>query len=403
MTLGQARTVRLKRLFRRRDVTGRTDLPLLSVYRDLGVVQREGRDDNFNRPSEDLAAYQMVRPGDLVLNKMKTWQGSLGISAYEGIVSPAYFVGEPLSTDNRRFLHHLLRSQPMIAEYGKRSKGIRPSQWDLPWEEFLDIEIHLPPLGVQEAGADFLDRETTRIDALIAAKGRMIDALDERQRSLIESLSTQLADGVLPLRRFISRVVQGWSPDSDGHPADEDEWGVVKAGCVKRMVFDADENKALSADLEIRTDLEIHEGDLLVNRASGSTDLVGNAAIADHVRPKLMLCDKVFRLDARPGVNPRFLMYAISSPTGRAFIEPRLTGNPGTAYNLAQDVLLSIPVPTISVEDRERFVLLLNEAQRLSLRSSAALQQQIGLLQEHRAALITATVTGMRQMPGAVS
>jgi type I restriction enzyme, S subunit len=181
----QARTVRLKRLFRRRDITGRADLPLLSVYREFGVVLREGRDDNFNRPGEDLAAYQMVRPGDLVLNKMKTWQGSLGISAFEGIVSPAYFVGEPVSSDDQRFLHHLLRSKPMIAEYRRRSKGIRPSQWDLPWEEFLDIRVDLPSITVQRAIADYLDQETIRIDTLIAAKQRMIELVSEKESQLI--------------------------------------------------------------------------------------------------------------------------------------------------------------------------------------------------------------------------
>jgi type I restriction enzyme S subunit len=87
-------SIQIGGLFRRRDERGRSDLPLLSVYRDLGVVPREGREDNFNRPGEDLDAYLVVRPGDLVLNKMKTWQGSLGVSAHEGIVSAAYFVAE---------------------------------------------------------------------------------------------------------------------------------------------------------------------------------------------------------------------------------------------------------------------------------------------------------------------
>ncbi|MEW7002249.1 hypothetical protein M5585_29635 [Serratia ureilytica] len=53
------------------------------------------RDDNNNKPSEDLSPYQLVQPNDLVMNKMKAWQGSIAISEYEGIVSPAYFVYQP--------------------------------------------------------------------------------------------------------------------------------------------------------------------------------------------------------------------------------------------------------------------------------------------------------------------
>ena len=83
----------LRALYRRVEDSGRPDLPLLSVYRDHGVVIREGREDNFNRASDDLSKYKVVRKGDLAMNKMKTWQGSLGVSDYHGIVSPAYFVG----------------------------------------------------------------------------------------------------------------------------------------------------------------------------------------------------------------------------------------------------------------------------------------------------------------------
>ena len=74
----------------------RPDLPLLSVYRDYGVIRKDSRDDNHNRAGDDLANYKVVQPGRLVLNKMKTWQGSLGVSEYQGIVSPAYITCDSL-------------------------------------------------------------------------------------------------------------------------------------------------------------------------------------------------------------------------------------------------------------------------------------------------------------------
>jgi type I restriction enzyme S subunit len=141
------RVVPLRAIYQRIELRGRAELPLLSVYRDHGVVPRDERDDNNNRPSEDLSTYKYVRPGDLVVNKMKTWQGSLAVSGYEGIVSPAYFVGRRVSDVDDRFMHHLLRSMPMIAQYGARSKGSRPSQWDLPWDEFAAIKVLLPRVG----------------------------------------------------------------------------------------------------------------------------------------------------------------------------------------------------------------------------------------------------------------
>ena len=82
-------------------------------------------------------------------------------------------------------MHHLLRSQPLIAEYGARSKGIRPAQWDLPWDEFASIKVRLPHADTQRAIADYLDIETGRIDALISKKRRMIELLVERARSAV--------------------------------------------------------------------------------------------------------------------------------------------------------------------------------------------------------------------------
>ena len=178
--------VPLRSLYQRVEESGRPDLPLLSVYRDYGVIPREGREDNYNKPSADLSRYKIVLEGDLVINKMKAWQGSLGVSDYEGIVSPAYFVGRPIGNTDHRFVHHLLRSSPLIAEYGARSKGIRPSQWDLPWDKFAAIKIRIPTPDTQRKLANYLDTETARIDALISKKRHLIKLLDERRSQLCE-------------------------------------------------------------------------------------------------------------------------------------------------------------------------------------------------------------------------
>ena len=65
------------------------DKQVLSVYREYGVIPKDSRDDNHNVTSEDTSNYKYVVPGNLVINKMKAWQGSMGVSEYEGIVSPA--------------------------------------------------------------------------------------------------------------------------------------------------------------------------------------------------------------------------------------------------------------------------------------------------------------------------
>lgn len=133
-------------LFRRHKLTGFSDEQLLSVYRDYGVIPKASRDDNFNKPSDDLGAYQLVQVGDLAINKMKAWQGSVGISSYKGIVSPAYHVYAPSHSEAPQYLHHLFRCNEYIAGYLANSKGIRVNQWDLEPQQHSRMSVLLPPL-----------------------------------------------------------------------------------------------------------------------------------------------------------------------------------------------------------------------------------------------------------------
>lgn len=125
-------TDKLKYHLRRNEPRNPGDVVVLSLYRELGVIPKDSRDDNHNVTSEDTSKYKYVRPGDFVINKMKAWQGSVAVSEYEGIVSPAYFVYE--FTDDtifKRYFHYLLRSC-YKDEFMRLSGGIRVGQWDLP-------------------------------------------------------------------------------------------------------------------------------------------------------------------------------------------------------------------------------------------------------------------------------
>ena len=183
------------RLFSRIKRTGQSDKELLSVYRDYGVIPKASRDDNNNRASEDLSPYQLVEPNDLVMNKMKTWQGSIAISEYEGIVSPAYFVYKPLEKlfelAHPKYVHYLLRNPMYIAQYQRRSKGIRVSQWDLDPEEFQRVELLLPEKDEQLKIFQFLDHETAKIDTLIEKQQQLIKLLKEKRQAVISHAVTK--------------------------------------------------------------------------------------------------------------------------------------------------------------------------------------------------------------------
>ena len=186
----EADLVKLRFLFAPRNERANGDEEVLSVYRDYGVIPKNSRSDNHNVTPEDLSSYRRVTVGDLVVNKMKAWQGSVAISDFEGIVSGDYQVLRPITTRfSSQFAHHILRSSRMIREYRIRSKGIRPSQWRLYWEDLADIRVPVPDLPVQES----IERRFVDIaeqDPVGESLKSLRQLLEERRSALITAAVT---------------------------------------------------------------------------------------------------------------------------------------------------------------------------------------------------------------------
>lgn len=176
---------RLKAHFRIQKRQGYDDLTVLSVYREYGVIEKSSRDDNINKTPLDLSKYQLVQPGDLVINKMKAWQGSLGISRFRGITSPDYLVMTPLAKHVPEYMHHLLRARPMPSVYQMISNGIRTDQWRMEPEKFLALPIFLPPIEEQSRIARKIEDELTRLRLIAEVVTNSIDRLREYRAALI--------------------------------------------------------------------------------------------------------------------------------------------------------------------------------------------------------------------------
>lgn len=161
------------------------DKQVLSVYREYGVIPKDSCDDNHNVTSEDTSNYKYVVPGNLVINKMKAWQGSMGVSEYEGIVSPAYFIYK--FTDNQimpKYLHYLFRSC-YKDEFRRISGGIREGQWDLSPYEFSNTLLLIPPTDEQNRIVSYIDARISEIEFAITEKKQQIETIEEYKKSLI--------------------------------------------------------------------------------------------------------------------------------------------------------------------------------------------------------------------------
>lgn len=179
-------TTRIKNLLAEKSVKGRPDETVLSLYREYGIIPKDSRDDNHNVTSSDTSSYKFIEVGDFVINKMKAWQGSIALSGYQGIISPAYLVYQFILEDvDPKYLHHLLRSRPYADEFARLSTGIRIGQWDLHSNDFLCTLALLPPLGEQTRIVAYVDDRCSEIDKAIEAKQLIIDELKAYKKSLI--------------------------------------------------------------------------------------------------------------------------------------------------------------------------------------------------------------------------
>lgn len=168
------------------EIKGYGDKEVLSLYRELGIVPKNSRDDNHNVTSEDTSKYKYVRKGDFVINKMKAWQGSVAVSDYEGIVSPAYYVYEFITENyDKRYFHHLMRNKILADEFRRISGGIREGQWDLDRDQFENMYLPVPPKSEQIAIADFIDSKYGNIEKSVELKKQQLEKLEEYKKSLI--------------------------------------------------------------------------------------------------------------------------------------------------------------------------------------------------------------------------
>jgi type I restriction enzyme S subunit len=206
---------KLRSVLQRVSNRNRPDLALLSVVREKGVTLRDttSKDGNHNFIPEDLANYKVVKPGQFAMNKMKAWQGSYGVSPYEGLVSPAYFVFE-LSDVDGLFFHSAIRSRAYVPFFAQASDGVRTGQWDLAETRMRAIPFFIPPLPEQAAIVRYLDCVDRRIRRYIGAKQKLIKLLEEQKQAVIHRAVTRGLDPNVRLKpsgvEWLGDVPEHW-------------------------------------------------------------------------------------------------------------------------------------------------------------------------------------------------
>jgi len=394
--------------YRRTKRTGFEGEELLSVYRDYGVIPKSSRDDNFNKPSEDLSPYQLVEPSDLVINKMKAWQGSVAVSDHRGIVSPAYHVFQCLHDEDSRYVHYLMRSLRYITGYLVASKGIRVNQWDLDPQQHRRMPLLVPPLPEQTAIASFLDTETSKIDSLISEQRRLIELLKEKRQAVISHAVTKGLDPSVPMKEsgiewlgevpehwsvqrvktvssFVTSGPRGWSE----RIADDGSLFIQSGDLNDDLGIEFSESKRVQVDDDAETiRTQLFDGDVVVCVTGAKT---GKVAVCTNV-PEIAYVNQHLCL-VRPNDNmlPRFLGILLKSEIGLTYFD---FSQYGLKQGLSLEDVKNAPVFVPPRDEQAEIVQYLEEQLGTFSQLEAQAERAIELLQERRTALISAAVTG---------
>ncbi|EPC4024047.1 TPA: restriction endonuclease subunit S [Enterobacter kobei] len=392
----------------RRDKVSDKDYPPLSVTMQ-GIV-----------PQIDTAAKtdagdnrKLVLKNDFVINSRSDRKGSSGVSQLDGSVSLISIVMEPKRI-NPKFAHHLLRSYPFQEEFYRYGKGIVADLWSTNSSEMKNILI--PELADDESNAIacFLDHETAKIDNLIEKQQQLIKLLKEKRQAVISHAVTKglnpdvpMKDSgvewfgevpahwvVMHMRHAIVRIEQGKSPECEARNAEENEWGVLKSGCVNSGLFNEKEHKALPPSIIPNIEYEVHPGDLIMSRASGSVDLIGSMAFVYNCRTKLLLSDKTFRVIPTKKIASEFLSHLMGSLPMRNQIKLAINGAEGLANNITKESIKSFYMVAPSFSEQIEIASFITGKNKIFDLLETKLNNSIKLLQERRTALISATVTG---------
>lgn len=229
------------------------DMPLLSVVREKGVIIRnvESKEENHNYVPDDLSNYKLVKQGQFTMNKMKAWQGSYGVSKYDGIVSPAYFVFNFKCDINRDFFNAAIRSKAYVSYFGQASDGIRVGQWDLSMARMKDIPFLVPPREEQDQIVRFLDWKVSSINKLIRIRKRRIEELEAIKRSSIGYLVMGQAQSI-PQRgtavSWVKTIPAHWNEKSLIQVAEEQQ--IKNAGMVEDNLLSLSYGKIINKDIK---------------------------------------------------------------------------------------------------------------------------------------------------------
>lgn len=365
-----------------------------------------------------------IMKGDVIITKDSEDPSDIGIPALVKNDLPGVVCGYHLAVIRPRkhllgsYLHRCF-SSTMIESYFE-TQAVGMTRYALGKSSINDIPIPLPPILEQQLIANFLDRETSRIDNLIQEQKDLIELLKEKRQALISNAVTKGLNpnaktknsgvewiGEIPehwnvkkLKHLIRAIESGVSTNSIDIPVNQGQKGVLKTSCVYNFVFNMSENKCVDDPIEIaRLSCPVKKNTIIVSRMN-TPELVGACGFVEEDNENLFLPDRLWLVSFTNKLDPKFAWLILTEDRMRSLIGNLATGTSGSMKNLSQSDFRDLSIPLPDRTEQQNIIEFLEDSfQKIDVLIETALSA-VELMQEHRASLISEAVTGKIDVRG---
>ena len=407
---------------------------ILSLTAKQGVIPYDQKEGGGNKPKEDVSAYRLAYPGDIVMNSMNILSGSVGLSNYFGCVSPVYYMLRPIDkSEDVRFYNYIFQSTVFQRSLYGLGNGIlikesgngklNTIRMRIPIDKFGGLFIPVAPIQEQKHIADFLDAKCTEIDALTADIQTQIDTLDQYKRSVITEAVTKGLNPDVEMKdsgiEWIGKIPVSWSfpkithilDYSHPYPIGDGDHGSIKSTEYKDegIPFIRVQNLGFATELNLENIVYISEsqnetiknsslfpGDVLFAK-TGAT--IGKVGIVPKEIQIANTTSHVGKITVSRDINSKFVFYVLASYVGyKQFWD--IAAQKSTRPELSIDEIKTIHVLLPQTIEEQIEIVAYLDAKCIQI--DGAIQnkkEQLVTLDEYKKSLIYEYVTGKKEVP----
>ena len=343
---------------------------VLSATQDRGIIPRSEVDIDIKFDEGSLATYKKVDVGDFVIS-LRSFQGGIEYSEYEGLVSPAYTVLKPCKPIDSGYYRAYFKTQDFINRLNGAVYGIRDGK-QIGYEDFGDLMIHCPPIEEQQRIAEIL----SACDRVIELKQKLVAELQQLKKICLAKMFPQKGC-VTPEIRFPGFTVP-WNLCKIGTLSDEFRSGdFIKA----ESIFEDGAYPVYGGNgVRGYTDSYNHDGDYAIIGRQGA--LCGNV---NYVTGKAYFTEHAVAVKANQANETRFLFYCFSNMNLRQFSDQ--SAQPGLAVNKLVKLETMIP----SKAEQEQISAFLTSLDSTIILNKRELEE----IQQKKKALMQLLLTGL--------